>query len=296
MSFNHPNIASLNLIKKHHLFLSEYQDADQQCYFFVETPFAELYIASHGAHVLSYKPKDQAELLWLSDTSAFTPNKAIRGGVPICWPFFGPYKGQITGLETAPNHGFARTQTWELSNFESLDDEFVMLWRLPNAELQQILGFEFEVEYKVSVGKQLKLELTTRNLSQDNIVIGGALHSYFNADITSLRVDNLANHYLDSVDKKSKQQQIFSLSPQTDRIYPSNDKVISLRDQHHQVSIENIGNDSVVVWNPGHDLASGMADVHENAEQQYLCVESAQSSIDFVIKPGTSHSLIQVIR
>ena len=139
---------------------------------------AEVYL--HGAHVASWVPAGGAPVLWMSAASRFTPGTAIRGGIPICFPWFGPNAADAT----APAHGFARVTEWQLSGAAEVGDDVVLTFHLTDSPATRASAWPhpFEARYTVTVGATLRLELTVTNRDTVPVTVEEALHSYFAID------------------------------------------------------------------------------------------------------------------
>ena len=165
-------------------------------------------ISLQGAHLLSWVPRGEEEVIWLSDDAKFAPAKSVRGGIPICWPWFGAADFEREANIALPAHGFARTVFWKVidtQQFESGETQITFqldtttlsinteeMWQTPTLET-----------YRIVIGKTLSLELTTLNNSSETFTIGQALHTYFSiGDISEVTVLGLENkEYLDKKDK-----------------------------------------------------------------------------------------------
>ncbi len=252
-------------------------------------------IALQGAHLLSWTPANEQPVIWLSKDARFTEGKAIRGGIPVCWPWFGAHDSE----PSFPAHGLARTAPWEVVGTERLDDggsriSFCLdmdgsnpMWPYPTA-----------CELCVTLGNTLEMALTTTNQGAGAIVVGQALHSYFAVgDIGKATVHGLDGRpYLDKLDgfKRQIQEGSISFDAETDRVYlqTAGECRIEDRELNRTIHIEKSGSASTVVWNPGRERAAAMGDLGEDGYRTMLCVESANAADDVVrIAPGCSTSL-----
>ena len=254
-------------------------------------------ISLQGAHLLSWIPKHQNEVIWLSEEAKVTPGKSLRGGIPVCWPWFGAHETN----DTFPAHGFARTVLWQLTNAQAvsphetlitfklvtnqLDDQYKKMW--PQAT---------QVEYTFSISESLKLELTTSNLSDQSMILGQALHTYFNVeDVTATTVFGLENkEYLDKPDqfKRKTQTGAITINDEVDRIYLKTPDNVIINNKKREIIIQKQGSQSTIVWNPGKNVAEKMGDLGNDGYLKMLCVESANAAEDTtVIKSGEAHKL-----
>ena len=258
---------------------------------------AKLTLSLQGAHVLSWQPDGSDDVIWISEDAQFLQGKSIRGGIPICWPWFGAHENN----QSFPAHGFARTVLWTVSETKiiSLGETQITL-KLSTNELDQNIRdmwrFNTEVEYRITVSNILKLELTTSNHSAEDIIIGQALHTYFNIeDIANTKVYGLEGKtYLDKPDDFNAKQQngVIEIKDEVDRVYLDTADDIIIDNNERKIIIKKKGSQTTVVWNPWQEVANKMGDLGENGYQKMLCVESANAADDTItIKPSSSHTL-----
>jgi len=254
-------------------------------------------ISLQGAHLLSWVPRGEDEVIWLSEDAKFAPGKSIRGGIPVCWPWFGAHGSS----PEYPAHGFARTTNWEVICTEDLDegDRTRITFTLqPQAENEHMWPAETSVQYQLTIGKKLEMELITHNNGSEQITIGQALHTYFEVgDVSKVLVHGLENtDYLDKLEGFKRKHQIgpVEINEEVDRIYldTSNDCVIEDRSLKRNIVIIKCGSNSTVVWNPWLETASKMGDLGDDGYKKMLCVESCNAASDVVtIDPGKAHHL-----
>jgi glucose-6-phosphate 1-epimerase len=259
---------------------------------------ANAVISLQGAHVLSWKPVDNNEVIWLSTDATFAMGKSVRGGIPICWPWFGAHESD----SSFPAHGFARTVLWEVIDTKIISaDETEITFRLVTNELdeklQQMWPQSTIAEYKISVGEKLVMELTTLNKSDKTITVGQALHTYFNIDdINNTKVYGLEGKtYLDKTDgfNSKTQDGPITINGEVDRVYLDTKDDITIDDSKRKIMIKKNGSQSTVVWNPWIDVAQKMGDLGEEGYDKMLCVESANAADDTInIKSGESYTLL----
>ena len=252
-------------------------------------------ISLQGAHLLSWIPKDEDEVLWLSEVASFKPGKSIRGGIPICWPWFGAHAKN----ENFPAHGFARTVMWDVVKTEALEDGRTRIsFSLNLADYSEWWPYPTEVFYQITVGQTLELELDTCNKGSQAITIGQALHTYFNvADVSRVMLHGLDGaEYLDKMDgfNRYQQQGAVVFNQEVDRVYLDtvNDCVIQDTVLDRNIIIIKCGSHSTVVWNPWQKTADRMGDLGDEGYKRMLCVESSNAAQDVVvIEPGRQHQL-----
>jgi len=254
-------------------------------------------ISLQGAHVLSWIPQGQGEVIWLSSDAGFVPGKSVRGGIPVCWPWFGAHETN----SSYPAHGFARTIFWQVSNVQQLPSgETQISFKLETQQLDQTIQVMWPqpttLEYVITVGKTLVLELTSFNKSKQSIVIGQALHTYFDVEkISHTTVYGLEGKaYLDKPDNFKSKQQLGSINinDEVDRIYLQTADDVIIDNKKRKIIIKKQGSQSTVVWNPGKKVADKMGDLGKDGYMQMLCVESANAANDTVtIEAGGKHKL-----
>ncbi len=205
-------------------------------------------IALHGAHVISYQPKDQPEIIWMSDEAIYDGKAALRGGVPICWPWFG-------GL-ASPSHGFVRTQEWQLiEHRENANGVIVCLGLSDSPATQAIWPHAFALRLLVEIGDELKLTLQMTNTDNAPWNISAALHTYLAvSDINHVSTTGMGPTYIDKLQSNQVCQgdDTLILTQAIDRIYTAPQAVIEVQDPHFQrgLQVENQGHNSAVIWNP----------------------------------------------
>lgn len=268
----------------------------------IQNAQANATISLQGAHILSWKPHSSDEVIWLSEDATFASGKSIRGGIPICWPWFGAHVSDTT----YPAHGFARTVLWQVSETKMLSaDETQITFRLVTNDveashfklsIQEMWPLNTIAEYRVTISEKLSMQLTTFNHSDETMTIGQALHTYFKVDdVSKTHIDGLeGKSYLDKTDnfKTKVQNGAVTVSAEVDRIYLNTAAVVIIDDGKRKISIKQKGSLSTVVWNPWKEVANKMGDLGEAGYLKMLCVETANAADDVVnIKAGQSHTL-----
>jgi glucose-6-phosphate 1-epimerase len=260
----------------------------------IATSRATATVALYGGQLLSYKPaKAEHDLFYLSKTAIYQQGKAIRGGVPICWPWFGDDPGNL-GRQA---HGFARNLFWDVLDCQLHDDNAEITLGLEStATSKQWWPCEFRLRKKIHIGDSLNISLTTENKGDIPFTISKALHSYFRVgDINKTRVSGLDGlEYLDKTVGFERRKQTGDITAQgeTDRVYLNAPNKLRIVDEvlNRQIEIEQIGAENVVVWNPW-DKAATLGDMLESDYQQFICVESANAIANSVIiAPGGAHN------
>ncbi len=253
---------------------------------------AEAKISFQGAHIFHYARVDEEPILWLSEVSDFKEGKAIRGGIPVCWPWFG-----FNEDKTLPQHGFARVSMWEFVGSDEINEETTTLtFSLShNDNTLRMWNYKFELELKIIVSNSLTMELKTINMDERAFKISQALHTYFSIyDICETTIKGLDKKpYLDALTWKDEVQDgDITFNQEVDRVYQKVDGVITLYDKNRILHVRNENSSSVVVWNPWIEKTLRMSAMKEDAYKYMLCIESANAFDDAkIIKPKKSHTL-----
>jgi glucose-6-phosphate 1-epimerase len=238
---------------------------------------AELFL--QGAQVTAWRPSDERPVLFTSPNSAFAPGRAIRGGVPIVFPWFGANRQ----TPTAPQHGFARTAPWHLDGVETAGRQLLTLTlSLGDVDAKSAFWPEpFRAIYTVTFAQTLSLRLAVQNRATHPIAFEEALHSYFAiSDIAQISISGLAGTtYIDKTDaarRKSQPADPITITAETDRVYLDTPRqcVVEDRGWRRRIVIEKNGAASSVVWNPWTEKAIAMADLGDPAWRGMVCVET----------------------
>jgi len=253
-------------------------------------------IALQGAHVMTWTPRRERPVIWLSKFAKFVPGKSIRGGVPVCWPWFGPHATE----SKFPGHGFARTVMWEVLKTESLRDGATQLtFRILQDDTTRAQWpHACEALNIITVGRSLEIELVTRNTGNAAFTLGDAFHTYFEvSDIRHCRIHGLGGlPYLDKVDGGKKKQQTgpVTIGEEVDRIYLDSVADVLIEDPGYRrrIRVAKHGSRSSVVWNPWDQKAAKMGDFGPDGFLNMVCVESTNADADVVqVPPGGEHRL-----
>ena len=268
----------------------------------IQTAQASATISLYGGQVLSYKPANVSDdLMFLSEHAYYKKGKAIKGGIPVCWPWFGADpegKGR-------PAHGFARNSEWGVleTAVEKNGSIRLSLELKLNDTTRKLWEGDISARLDVVVGENLALTLTTFNNSIDAIQLTQAFHTYFNVgDSTQASVTGLEGKaYLDKTDGGGEniQQGPVTISGEVDRIYTdiNNDLVIHDSVLERKIRIQSSGSASAVVWNPWKEIAAEMGDLGDTDYLRLLCVETTNAGLDIVtIAPGDQYKLSAVYR
>lgn len=275
-------------------------DASDYPVIHINNTHANAEIALAGAHVLRFQPKGESPILWLSETSVFQKGSAVRGGIPICWPWFGDH----TTDTSLPAHGFARKDVFELI---AVDDtatgETRITLQLSNNDFNsQYWNEAFKLTVAILVGQQLTVSLTMHNQGESTQSFSSALHSYFHvSDIANMSIQGLAGtSYYDKVnDLNDVQQGDITINSEVDRVYMNTSSEVTMLDKglNRAIKIAKTGSQSTVIWNPWIDKSATMSDFHEGGYRTMSCIETANALEDsIVLTSGESHNISTTIR
>jgi glucose-6-phosphate 1-epimerase len=261
---------------------------------------AKALISVYSGQVLCFQPVGEpTDLMFLSEKAYYAAGKAIKGGVPICWPWFGP---DPEGLGR-PSHGFVRNRLWNVVNTSTTTDGAtqVILGLKDTEETRGIWPQAFELAIAITVSHTLTVELITRNLGDKSFPLTQALHTYFQVgDINRVQVLGLENtQYQDKVDSGIEKTQIgaVTIAGEVDRIYLNVTKELVIDDAslNRRIRIKSSGSKSAVVWNPWAKISASMADLDDADYQRLICVETTNAATDIVEVPAHGEFRLQAI-
>lgn len=293
---------TLDALNKRHALpkqLSFRQDASGLIVADIANDYANASVALQGGHIMSFQPLGQEPVIWLSPLAKLAPGKSIRGGVPVCWPWFGPHAADAA----LPGHGHARTMPWDVLEATTLVDgsTHLRLGLIESDATRAIWPHATPVEVLISVGSELRVELLTRNDSRETVQLGEALHTYFHiSDIDNLAIQGLDGcAYLDKVDGFAQKTQYgaVTITGEVDRVYIDTESDCLLEDRglKRAIRVAKHGSRSTVVWNPGIEKAEKMGDFGPDGHRGMVCVESANALGNAVtLVPGAEHRLVAV--
>lgn len=266
----------------------------------VENEMATAVISIYAGHVLSYQPRGEADVLWMSKQAVYDVGKAIRGGIPIIWPWFGAHPTDTKAYA----HGFARRMMWGIK--ETAEDEngriLITLELEDTDETKELWSHDFELTLKIAVGLALEVTLNVENKSDVDFTYTAALHSYFKiSDIEKISVRGLeGTDYLDQLDGMQRKEQVgpIQFAEETDRIYVDSEAACEIVDPdlNRVIWVDKRGSQSTVVWNPWIEKAQRMADFGDDEYRTMVCVETTNAASDAVtLAPGEVGRLTAVI-
>lgn len=261
----------------------------------IDHEMASAGISLFGGHLLWFKPKGEREVLWLSEDADWTGSKAIRGGVPICFPWFGNAGGEQT-------HGFARNLEWELlSHTESATGVEISLSLSDSEQTLPLWPHKFNSTLKFSLSNDLKISLMTENTDEKDWTYSGAIHTYFKvSDIAKTQISGVGQRYYDGVQDyvECQGENVMTIDKETIRVCidPQDTIVVTDSDEEKNITVENHGHNAAVVWNPWKETTQAMADMPDEDYKKMLCVESTiYGQTPVTVKVGEVHTLDTVI-
>ncbi len=257
----------------------------------VENQYSSAGIYLHGAHVTHWEPRGQKPVLWMSEKSDFASGKSIRGGVPLCFPWFGPKSDDAD----APAHGLARLFDWKLQA-ASENEKAKELVFVPSSEVVAQDGWpQLDVQLRLSIGEQLEIRFEAQNNSASTCEYEIALHSYFTvSDARQVSISGLEDApYWDKIvnDEKSENAPL-RFTQETDRVYDSASTCVLLDEAwQREIVVEKSGSQSTVVWNPWIEKARRMADFGDEEWPRMACIETANVGENrVVLEPNREHA------
>jgi glucose-6-phosphate 1-epimerase len=279
---------------------------------------AEIFL--QGAQISRFKRKNQAPILFLSQQSSYKQGQSLRGGIPICWPWFGQleknneiiinqYKGST--IESMPAHGFVRTMNWELDSIETPKKDLTILefsLRLdPNVidtansnDYKSIWPFLTRLRYRIEIGEKLTASFSVFNQDSQTFSYSAALHSYFSVDhINNVIISGFSKtYYIDALDQwiEKKQTDDIAFNKEVDRIYKSAPRAIILSDRNRLITLASTGSKSTVIWNPWIKKSKQLSQFADDEYQSMVCIETANAADDFIsLNPGEEHIMSLII-
>lgn len=266
----------------------------------IKNDHATAVISLYGGQVLSFQPISQEhDVLFLSPKAYYQSGKAIKGGVPICWPWFGP---DPEGLGR-PNHGFVRNRLWTVLSTDTTPsgETLITLGVSSTGETKELWPYDFDLRIEISVGTTLAIALMTLNRGDTPITITQALHTYFTiGDVNQVKVIGLDNtRYIDKVDGGAEKTQsgAVAIAQEVDRIYKDVPRELIIDDSPlgRKIHITSTGSKSAVVWNPWVDISLKSGDLEDDAYMRFICVETTNAAEDVVtIPPGNEFRLTAI--
>ena len=257
----------------------------------IATPAASGAIYLHGAQVTAWQPAGHLPVIWLSRCSHWDPAKPIRGGVPICFPWFGPNAAD----PQAPMHGFARTARWNLESAttDSSGTAVVTLSLHSTPETRKLWPFDFRARFTAVFAASLSMSLTVTNTSPRPCSFEQALHTYFTVgNVKDIKIHGLGGtQYIDKTSQfkiKSQDNKPIRITGETDRVYLDTPAAVTIEDpsMKRKITIDKSGSQTTVVWNPWIAKAKAMADFGHEEWPGMVCIETVNAAKNKIVLPG----------
>ncbi len=267
----------------------------------VDSPACTAEVYLHGAHLTAWQPKGEGPVLFLSETSPFATDKAIRGGVPVIFPWFGPRTANAYSQRTdGPAHGFARTSLWQVAFAAMAGDDLHLTFTLEPNDASRDLGYDhFRLAFELVLGHELRMRLTVANLSAAPLQFEEALHTYFTVgDASNLSLQGLGGtEFIDKTDssaRKTQQESLLTLTGETDRLYLNTQETVIMDDPQlgRRITVSKTNSDSTVIWNPWAGRSGRMEDMTPENWRRMACIETVNASDNAVtIASGETHTM-----
>ena len=257
----------------------------------IDHPSCTARVALHGAHVMEWQPAGREPVLYCSPDAVFREGKAIRGGIPICWPWFNAHPTDAS----KPAHGIARNRFWQLTDAQDGGESVELRFELKSDDATRaIWDQEFHAIVEIRLGAELHVSLTSHNTGNAAFQETGALHTYLAVDdIAKVAVNGLEGASFKTViaGELGIQQGDVRIEGEVDRIYSST-ATTAVRDGARTINVHKQGSASTVVWNPGPEKAAKLGDLPPADFQRFLCVEAANApGAEVTVAPGGHHVL-----
>ena len=282
---------------KLHAHVTQSQDENGLQYLEVDNPLSTATIALQGAHVVGWQPKFQTQpVLWLSSKARFLKGRSIRGGVPICWPWFGAHPTDSTFCP----HGFARVIPWRVMDIDATATGAtrIILEMIETPEAKRQLSYPYALTITITIGRRLRIDMATTNKADHPFVIGEAFHTYLNvSDITNVKITGMQDCVY--ADKLLKYERHVEHNPlvfdggEFDRVFINHSSDCTVHDKgfNRLIHVTKSGSNTTVVWSPGAEKSAQMGDMGEVDEwRKTVCVETTNALENMVvINPNRTH-------
>ncbi len=282
---------------KLHAHVTQSQDENGLQYLEVDNPLSTATIALQGAHVVGWQPKFQTQpVLWLSSKARFLKGRSIRGGVPICWPWFGAHPTDSTFCP----HGFARVIPWRVMDIDATATGAtrIILEMIETPEAKRQLSYPYALTITITIGRRLRIDMATTNKADHPFVIGEAFHTYLNvSDITNVKITGMQDCVY--ADKLLKYERHVEHNPlvfdggEFDRVFINHSSDCTVHDKgfNRLIHVSKSGSNTTVVWSPGAEKSAQMGDMGEVDEwRKTVCVETTNALENMVvINPNRTH-------
>ncbi|MGD9930518.1 MAG: D-hexose-6-phosphate mutarotase [Mangrovibacterium sp.] len=266
----------------------------------ISNKYADADICLYGGHVTSFRPHKTMDLLWMSPDSMFEVGKPIRGGIPVCFPWFGPHKTDAQ----KPQHGFARLMYWNVAETASTPtgETRVRLQLSSSEETKTYWPFDFEAELDITIGSKLNVELKVTNTSNEPFEYGSALHSYFYlSGIENIGIEGLqGTTFFNQLNPGNEVQEVpvLHIREALTRHYLDTDSAVVISDPvfRRRILVEKTGSKVTTVWNPGQEACATIGDLPEDGYESFVCVEAVNAFDNLIsLAPGETHKTSAII-
>jgi len=247
----------------------------------VSNKYADVDICLYGAHITSFRPHKSMDLLWMSPDSSFEVGKAIRGGIPVCFPWFGPHKTD----SDKPQHGFARLMYWDVASTSTnaAGESIVKLQLCSSEETKAYWPHDFCAEMTFVVGKKLTVTLKVSNTSDQPFDYTCALHSYYSLSaIESITIEGLqGTTYYNQLTGENgvQEEENLEISEPLTRHYLNTETPVIIADSafRRRIKVDKAGSKVTTVWNPGAETCANIGDLPDDGYETFVCVEATNA-------------------
>jgi glucose-6-phosphate 1-epimerase len=261
----------------------------------ITTPHASATVYLQGAHLTAWQPAGQQPVIFTSRKTELAPGKAIRGGVPVCFPWFATRHDGKTG----PSHGFGRIQDWTLAFAALAGDDLHLTFTLGPTDISRGLGFDrFRLAYQLIIGRTLTMQLTVANDDTAPLVFEEALHTYYKVtDVHEINITGLEGvTYLDKNEhlQSKLQEGAITITGPTDRVYLNTVTTCVIHDTlgKRRINVAKTNSNTTVVWNPWESGAQKLTDLDPTEWHEFVAVETVNAAEDTItLAPGASHTM-----
>jgi D-hexose-6-phosphate mutarotase len=251
-------------------------------YVHLENNGSTAFVSLYGAHVLHYTPKGEKDVLWNSETSFFEQGKPIRGGIPVCWPWFGPHESD----SSKPMHGFARLSVWDVAKTQvnSNSETELTLSLTDSVSTKALWPYSFRANIVVTLGDKLNVALKVHNTGSEPFTMTEALHTYFQVgNASKVTVEGLELcTYLDGLNQNTpviQSEKLIEVIKEENRRYLNTTAPCIIADPllGRKIRVEKQNSNTTVVWNPWTNTAKSMPDFDDEGYKIMVCVEAANA-------------------
>jgi glucose-6-phosphate 1-epimerase len=266
----------------------------------VSNKYADADICLYGAHITSFRPRNSMDLLWMSPDSSFEVGKPIRGGIPVCFPWFGPHKTD----PSKPQHGFARLMYWDLLETATKPngETVIRLQLCASEDTKAYWPHDFCAEITMTIGLTLTSTLKVTNTSAEPLEYSCALHTYYSLSaIESISIEGLKGiTYFNQLTGENdvQEEENIEVTEALTRHYLNTETPVIISDSafRRRIQVDKSGSKVTTVWNPGAETCAAIADIPDDGYETFVCVE-ATNAFDYPVKlaPGESFETSAII-